>query len=82
MLYCGEPYLLVSKGVHIANNLSGHLASVSGTILEGSLDDGHDQSEGRGINEMYKFGVQKGLKTCLGPSGWISQSIQQNGRYS
>lgn len=51
-------HLLVSEGVHVANNLGGHLASVSGAILEGSLDDGHDQSERGSVDEVDKLGVQ------------------------
>lgn len=72
-------YLLVSEGVHVANDLSSHLASVSGAILEGSLDDGHDQGKRGGIDEVYKLGVQQCLQAGLGPPGRISESVQQDG---
>lgn len=72
-------YLLVSEGVHVANDLCGHLTSISGPILEGSLDDGHDEGQGGGIDEVYKLGVQQRLQASLGFSGWISESVQQDG---
>lgn len=72
-------YLLVSEGVHVADDLSSHLASVGGAILEGSLDDGHDEGQGGGINEVYKLGVQQRLQACLGPPGRIGESVQQDG---
>lgn len=50
-------YLLVCQGVHVANNLGCHLPRVGGTVLEGPLDDGHDEGQGRGINEVDKLGV-------------------------
>lgn len=74
-------YLLVSKGVHVADDLSGHLASVCGAILEGSLDDGHDESQGGSIDKVDKLGVQQRLQACLRLSGRISESIQQDGGY-
>lgn len=72
-------YLLVSEGVHVANDLSGHLACVSGAILEGSLDDGHDERQRGGVDEMYKLGVQQRLQARLSLLGWISESVQQDG---
>lgn len=71
-------YLLVSEGVHVANDLGGHLASVSGAILESSLNNGHDQSEGGSINEVDKLGVQQCLEAGLGLFGWICQRVQEN----
>lgn len=59
-------HLLVSEGVHVANDLSGHLASVGGPILERSLDDRHDEGQRRGVDEVYKLGVQQGLQARLG----------------
>lgn len=59
-------YLLVCQGVHVADNLCCHLACVCGAVLEGSLDDGHDERQGRGVNEVNKFGVQQGLQALLG----------------
>lgn len=73
-------YLLVSERVHVANDLSGHLASVSGPILEGSLDDRHDEGQGRGVDEVHKLGVQQRLKAHLGLSGRISEGVEQDGR--
>lgn len=72
-------YLLVSEGVHVANDLSGHLAGVGGAILEGSLDDGHDEGQGRGVDEVDKLGVQQRLQACLGLLGRIGQSVEQDG---
>lgn len=69
-------YLLVSEGVHVANDLSGHLASVRGAILEGSLNDGHDEGQWGGVNEMYKLGVQQRLQARLGPPGRVRESVQ------
>lgn len=71
-------YLLVCQGVHVANNLGCHLPSVCGTVLEGSLDDGHDEGEGRGINKVDKLGVQQGLQALLGLPGGVRQGIQQD----
>lgn len=59
-------YLLVCQGVHVANNLRRHLPCVCGTVLEGSLDNRHDERQGRGINEVNKLGVQQGLQAFLG----------------
>lgn len=53
--------LLVSERVHVADDLGGHLASVGGAILKGSLDDGHDESQGGGVDEVHKLGVQQRL---------------------
>lgn len=72
-------YLLVSEGVHVADDLSSHLAGVSRAILEGSLDDGHDEGQGWGVDEVDKLGVQQRLQTRLGPPGRISESVQQDG---
>lgn len=72
-------YLLVSERVHVANDLSGHLASVSGPILEGSLDDRHDEGQGGGVDEVHKLGVQQRLKAHLGLSGRISEGVEQDG---
>lgn len=72
-------YLLVGEGVHVADDLSGHLASVGGAILEGSLDDGHDEGQGGGVDEMYKLGVEQRLQARLSPPGRISESVQQDG---
>lgn len=72
-------YLLVSEGVHVANDLSSHLASVCGAILEGSLHNGHDEGQRWSINEVDKLGVQQSLKTRLSFSGWISEGIEQDG---
>lgn len=72
-------YLLVGQGVHVANNLGCHLARVRGPVLEGSLDDGHDEGQGRGINEVDKLGVQQGLQALLGLPGRVRQGIQQDG---
>lgn len=68
-------YLLVCQGVHVANNLGCHLPSVGGTVLEGSLDDGHDEGERRGINEVDKLCVKQGLQAFLGLPGGIRQGI-------
>lgn len=59
-------YLLVSQGVHVANNLCCHLPSVCRAVLEGSLDYRHDERQGRGVNEVNKLGVQQGLQAFLG----------------
>lgn len=72
-------YLLVSEGIHVANDLSGHLASVSGAILEGSLDDGHDEGQGGCVDKVDKLGVEQRLQARLGPPGWISESVEQDG---
>lgn len=72
-------HLLVGQGVHVANNLGCHLARVRGPVLEGSLDDGHDEGQGRGINEVDKLGVQQGLQALLGLPGRVRQGIQQDG---
>lgn len=72
-------YLLVSEGVHVADDLGGHLASVSGAILEGSLDDGHDEGQGGGVDEVDELGVQQRLQARLGPPGRISESVEQDG---
>lgn len=61
----GGVYLLVCQGVHVANNLCGHLACVCGTVLEGSLDNRHDERQGRGVDEVDKLGVQQGLQALL-----------------
>lgn len=74
-----QVHLLVSQGVHVADDLSRHFPRVSGTILEGSLDDGHDQSQGGGVNEVDKLSVQQGLQTCLSPPGGVSEGVQQDG---
>lgn len=58
-------YLLVCQGVHVANNLCCHLPRVRGTVLKGSLDNRHDERQGRGINEVNKLGVQQGLQAFL-----------------
>lgn len=71
-------YLLVSEGVHVANDLGGHLASVSGAILESSLNNGHDQSKGGRIDEVDKLRVQQRLEAGLGPFGWICQRVQED----
>lgn len=73
-------YLLVSQGVHVSDDLSRHLASVGGAILEGSLDDGHDEGQGGGVDEVDKLGVEQRLQARLGPPGRIGQSVQQDGR--
>ena len=72
-------YLLVSEGVHVADDLSGHLASVGRAILEGSLYDGHDEGQGGRVDEVDKLGVQQRLQTRLRPPGRISESVQQDG---
>lgn len=72
------PYLLVCQRVHVANDLGGHLPCVRGTVLEGSLDDGHDEGQGWGINEVDKLGVQQGLQALLGLPGGVCQGIQQD----
>lgn len=54
-------YLLVCQRVHVANDLRCHLACVRGAVLEGSLDNGHDERQGWGVNEVNKLGVQQGL---------------------
>lgn len=72
-------YLLVCEGIHVANNLGCHLPCVRGPVLEGSLDNGHDEGQGRGINEVDKLGVQQGLQALLGLSGGIREGIQQDG---
>lgn len=71
-------YLLVCEGVHVSNDLSGHLAGVSGAVLEGSLDDGHDEGQGGGVDEVYKLGVEQRLQARLGPLGRLSESVQQD----
>lgn len=71
-------YLLISQGVHIPNNLCSHFPGVCGTILKGSLNNGHDEGQRWCINEMDKFGIQQGLQALLGLSGWISECIQEN----
>lgn len=58
-------YLLVCQGVHVANNLCCHLPRVCGTVLKGSLDNRHDERQGRGVNEVNKLGVQQGLQAFL-----------------
>ncbi len=72
-------YLLVSEGVHVANDLGSHLASVSGAILEGSLDDGHDEGQRWGVDEVDKLGVQQCLQASLSPPRWIRESVKQDG---
>lgn len=62
----GGLYLLVSQGVHVANNLCCHLPCVCRTVLEGSLDNRHDERQGWGINKVNKLGVQQGLQALLG----------------
>lgn len=69
-------YLLVSERVHVSNDLSSHLASVSGAILEGSLDDGHDEGERGGVDEVHKLCVQQRLQARLGFPGRVGESIQ------
>lgn len=58
-------YLLVCQGVHVANNLCCHLPCVCGTVLKGSLDNRHDERQGRGVDEVNKLGVQQGLQAFL-----------------
>ena len=74
-------YLLVSEGVHVANDLSGHLACVGGAILEGSLDDGHDEGEWGSVDEVDELGVQQCLQARLCLLGWIREGVQQDGGY-
>lgn len=71
-------YLLVCQRVHVANNLCGHLACICGPVLEGSLDNRHDECQGRGVDEVDKFGVQQGLQALLGFPRWVCQGIQQD----
>lgn len=71
-------YLLVCQGVHVANNLGCHLPRVRGTVLEGSLDNGHDEGQGWGINEVDKLGIQQSLQAFLGLPGGVRQGIQQD----
>lgn len=70
--------LLVCQGVHVANNLRSHLACVCGAVLEGSLDNGHDECQGRGVNEVDKLGVQQGLQALLSLPRWVRQGVQQD----
>lgn len=72
-------HLLVSEGIHVPYDLSGHLASVSGAVLKGSLNNGHNEGQGRGVNEVDELCVQQRLQARLGPFGGISQSVQQDG---
>lgn len=72
-------YLLVSKRVHVSNDLRGHLACVGGSVLERSLDDGHYQSQRRSIDEVHKLGVQQRLQAVMRLMRRVSQSVQQDG---
>lgn len=75
-------YLLVSERVHVPDDLSSHLASVSGSILERSLNNRHDEGQGRRVNEVDELGVQQRLKARLGFPGRLRESIKQDGRDS
>lgn len=69
-------YLLVGEGVHVADDLGGHLSRVGGSVLESSLDNGHDEGQGGGIDEVDKFCIQQCLQAVLGPPGRVSESVQ------
>ncbi len=72
-------HLLVSKWVHVSDDLRGHLACVGGPVLERSLDDGHDQSQRRSVDEVHKLGVQQRLQAVMRLMRRVSQSVQQDG---
>jgi hypothetical protein len=74
-------YLLVGEGIHVADDLSGHLASVGGAVLEGPLDDRHDEGQGGGVDEVDKLGIQQRLQAVLGLTGGVSEGVQQDGGY-
>ena len=72
-------YLLISQGVHVAHNLGSHLASLCDAVLKGALNDGHDQSQGRSVNEVNELGGQQLLQTQGGALGRLLQCLQQDG---
>ena len=72
-------YLLISQGVHVAHNLGSHLASLCDAVLKGALNDGHDQSQGRSVDEVNKLGGQQLLQTKGGALGRLLQRLQQDG---
>ena len=49
--------LWVRKGVHVPYDLCSHFPGVSRPVLEGPLNDGHDQGQGGGVDEVDELGV-------------------------
>lgn len=79
MRFCQCCHLLVGEGVHVADDLGGHLAGVSGAVLEGSLYDGHDEGQRGRVDEVDELGVQQRLQARLCLPGGIGESVQQDG---
>ncbi|KAF3850544.1 hypothetical protein F7725_012316 [Dissostichus mawsoni] len=70
------PRALAETGVHVSDDLRRHLAGVGGSVLEGSLHDGHDEGEGRSVDEVHELSVEQRLKTSLSPAGRLCEGVQ------
>jgi hypothetical protein len=43
---------------HVADNLGCHFTRFGRAVLEGALNDGHDESQRRGVDKVDEFGFQ------------------------
>lgn len=72
-------YLSVSQSINVGDNLSRHPLGVCVSVAESPTNDGHNQSQRRGIHVVDEPGVDNGFQGFRRLGHGIQQSAYQMG---